>query len=66
MAQHIKFTKSVIDSIPLSEEKQIFYRDTVTIGFGLCVGKLKAILLKRKCLMASLNVKLLENMASIH
>ncbi|EPL0186111.1 integrase, partial [Acinetobacter baumannii] len=42
MAQHIKFTKSVIDSIPLSEEKQIFYRDTVTIGFGLCVGKTKS------------------------
>ncbi|WP_079283952.1 tyrosine-type recombinase/integrase [Acinetobacter baumannii] len=48
MAQHIKFTKSVIDSIPLSEEKQIFYRDTVTIGFGLCVGKTKSYFAEKK------------------
>ncbi len=48
MAQHIKFTKSVIDSITLSEEKQIFYRDTVTIGFGLCVGKTKSYFAEKK------------------
>ncbi|MCH7337430.1 integrase family protein [Acinetobacter sp. NIPH 2699] len=48
MAHHIKFTKTVIDTIPFSEDKQVFYRDTVTIGFGLCVGKTKSYFAEKK------------------
>lgn len=48
MANHIKFTKSVIDSIPLSLDKQVFYRDIVTIGFGLCVGQTKSYFAEKK------------------
>ena len=29
----IKFTKSVIDKIPLPESGQVFYRDTELLGF---------------------------------
>jgi len=48
MVNHIKFTKSAIDSIPLYQDKQVFYRDTTTIGFGLCVGKTKSYFAEKK------------------
>lgn len=48
MANHIKFKKSAIDSIPLCQDKQVFYRDTATIGFGLCVGKTKSYFAEKK------------------
>lgn len=45
---HEKLTKTFIDSIPLSPEKQVFYRDTVTIGFGICVGGVKSYFVEKK------------------
>ncbi|WP_179946357.1 tyrosine-type recombinase/integrase [Acinetobacter larvae] len=45
---HEKLTKTFIDSIDLSPTKQILYRDTVTIGFGICVGGVKSYFVEKK------------------
>ncbi len=41
MSQRYKLTKTFIDSIPLEESGSKFYRDSVTIGFGLIATKSK-------------------------
>ena len=38
----VKLTKTFIDSIPLSSGKQVLYRDTITVGFGIYVGGVKS------------------------
>lgn len=45
---HEKLTKTFIDSIQLSPDKQILYRDTVTTGFGICVGGVKSYFVEKK------------------
>lgn len=35
----IKFTKFNLDYIPLSQDNQVIYWDSMLPGFGLCVGK---------------------------
>ena len=42
MAQRYKLTKTFIDSLPLEDSgKKVFYRDSVTISFGLIVSQAK-------------------------
>ena len=42
MVQRYKLTKTLIDSLPFEESgKKVFYRDSLTIGFGLIVTQTK-------------------------
>lgn len=45
---HEKLTKTFIDSLELSPSKQVLYRDTVTTGFGICVGGVKSYFVEKK------------------
>ena len=41
MSQRYKLTKTFIDSLPLQDTGKTFYRDSVTVGFGLIVSQSK-------------------------
>lgn len=48
VTQRYKITKSFVDSVPLSPDKPIIYRDSEITGFGLRVGGVKSFVAEKK------------------
>lgn len=51
--ERFKLTKTFVDNLDFSPEKQVFYKDAELVGFALRVTKVKSYIVKKNYLVVS-------------